>query len=41
VRLIHAETLVKRRPIEALAAEIVRAVAPILPPGAILYDGPA
>ena len=39
VRLIHAETLVKRRPIEALAAEIVAAVAPILPAGSILYDG--
>ena len=37
VRLIHAETLVKQRPIRALAAEIVRAVAPILPPGAVLY----
>ena len=39
VRLIHAETLVKRRPIEALAAEIIEAVAPILPAGSILFDG--
>ncbi|MEP0547696.1 MAG: LysR substrate-binding domain-containing protein [Rhodothermales bacterium] len=38
VRLVHAETLVKRRPIEALAAEIVEAVAPILPEGSILYE---
>jgi LysR family transcriptional regulator, hydrogen peroxide-inducible genes activator len=38
VRLIHAETLVKRRPIQALANEIVAAVAPILPAGAVRYD---
>jgi LysR family transcriptional regulator, hydrogen peroxide-inducible genes activator len=40
VRLLHAKPLVKRRPVEALAAEIVGAVAPILPEGAILYDPP-
>lgn len=38
VRLIHAETLVKRRPIQALADEIVAAVTPILPPGAARYE---
>lgn len=37
VRLIHARSLVKRRPIEALAAEIVTAVRPILPAEALLY----
>ncbi len=41
VRLIHARTLVKRRPIEALAGEIVAAVRPILPADAILYSGAA
>lgn len=41
VRLLHAETLVKRRPIEALAAEIVATVAPILPAGSILYENPS
>ena len=40
VRLLHAQPLVKRRPVEALAAEIAAAVAPILPEGAVLYDPP-
>ncbi len=41
VRLIHAQSLVKRRPIEALAAEIVHAVGPILPAASLLYEMPA
>jgi len=41
VRLVHAEPLVKRRPIEALASGIVEAVAPILPPGAVQFAPPS
>lgn len=41
VRLIHASTLVRRQLVRAFAAEVARAVASDLPPGAVLYAPPA
>ncbi|HLT46209.1 MAG TPA: LysR substrate-binding domain-containing protein [Rubricoccaceae bacterium] len=38
VRLVYAATLLKRHLVRAFAAEVVRAVAPVLPPGAVVYE---
>ncbi len=38
VRLVFATTLVRRQLVRAFAAEVARAVAPALPPGAVLHD---
>ena len=38
VRLVYAATLLKRHLVRAFAAEVVRAVEPVLPPGAVRYE---
>ncbi len=37
VRLVYAQTLLKKQLVRAFAAEVARAVAPVLPPGAVLH----
>ncbi len=38
VRLVYAQTLLKRRLVRAFAAEVARAAAAVLPPGVVLLD---